>query len=79
MGLIRGEFPAHYPFRCERPVPASAILNSEQSAMQLEFHQLDRRWEHLRVREPHRQRRLMPVVLKAAASPPNFRAFQGWR
>ena len=25
--------------------------------MQLEFHQLDRRWEHLRVREPHRQRR----------------------
>ena len=21
--------------------------------MQLEFHQLDRRWEHLRVREPH--------------------------
>ena len=27
--------------------------------MQLEFHQLDRRWEHLRVRQPHRQRRLM--------------------
>ncbi len=27
--------------------------------MQLEFHQLDRRWEHLRVREPHRQRRLL--------------------
>ena len=26
--------------------------------MQLEFHQLDRPWEHLRVREPHRQRRL---------------------
>src|ERR1017187_630075 len=24
--------------------------------MQLEFHQLDRRWEHLRVRRPHRQR-----------------------
>ena len=28
--------------------------------MQLEFHQLDRRWEHLRGREPHRQRRLLP-------------------
>ena len=27
--------------------------------MHLEFHQLDRRWEHLRVREPHRQRRLL--------------------
>ena len=27
--------------------------------MQLEFHQLDRRWEHLRVRKPHRQRRLL--------------------
>ena len=26
--------------------------------MQLEFHRPDRRWEHLRVREPHRQRRL---------------------
>ena len=27
--------------------------------MQLEFHQLDRRWEHLRVRQPHLQRRLL--------------------
>lgn len=27
--------------------------------MQLEFHQLDRRWEHLRVRHPSRQRRLL--------------------
>jgi len=27
--------------------------------MQLEFHQLDRRWEHLRVRHPARQRRLL--------------------
>jgi len=27
--------------------------------MQLEFHQLDRRWEHLRAHEPHRQRRLL--------------------
>ena len=45
--------------------------------MQLEFHQLDRRWEHLRVREPHRQRRLLasladsgqqtPIVVVAAA------------
>src|SRR5881628_3065742 len=44
--------------------------------MQLEFHQLDRRWEHLRVRHPGRQRRLlasladsgqqMPIVVVAA-------------
>src|ERR1700690_1503275 len=44
--------------------------------MQLEFHQLDRRWEHLRVRQPSRQRRLLvsladsgqqtPIVVVAA-------------
>ena len=44
--------------------------------MQLEFHQLDLRWEHLRVREPHRQRQLpaspaesgqqMPIVVVVA-------------
>ena len=44
--------------------------------MKLEFHQLDRRWEHLRVRHPARQRRLLasladsgqqtPVVVVAA-------------
>src|ERR1700726_1436408 len=44
--------------------------------MQVEFHQLDRHWEHLRVRNPARQRRLlaslaesgqqMPVVVVAA-------------
>src|SRR5580698_6592293 len=45
--------------------------------MQLEFHQLDRRWEHLRVHHPSRQRRLLasladsgqqtPIVVVAAA------------
>jgi ParB/RepB/Spo0J family partition protein len=44
--------------------------------MQLEFHQLERRWEHLRVRHPARQRRLLasladngqqtPIVVVAA-------------
>src|SRR5271165_4205872 len=47
--------------------------------MQLEFHQLDRRWEHLRVRHPVRQRRLLaslaesgqqsPIVVVAAEGP----------
>lgn len=50
-------------------------------SMQLEFHQLDRRWEHLRVRHPARQRRLLaslveagqqtPIVVVAAESQPD--------
>jgi len=48
--------------------------------MQLEFHQLDRRWEHLRVHDPVRQRRLLaslaetgqqtPIVVVAAETQP---------
>src|ERR1022692_34637 len=78
--LIPQDFSAHFPRRRKRPVPIPAILNPEQRTMQLEFHQLDRRWEHLRVREPHRQRRLLasladsgqqtPIVVVAAAGQP---------
>jgi ParB family transcriptional regulator, chromosome partitioning protein len=49
--------------------------------MQLEFHQLDLRWEHLRVRHPGRQRRLLaslaesgqqvPIVVVAANGQPD--------
>ena len=38
--------------------------------MQLEFHQLDRRWEHLRVREPHRQRHLLASLADAGQQTP---------
>ena len=48
--------------------------------MQLEIHQLDRGWEHLRVRRPERQRRLLaslaatgkqaPIVVVAMAGEP---------
>lgn len=38
--------------------------------MQLEFHQLDRRWEHLRVREPHRQRRLLASLADGGQQSP---------
>ena len=38
--------------------------------MQLEFHQLDRRWEHLRVREPHRQRRLLASLADSGQQTP---------
>jgi hypothetical protein len=33
--------------------------------MQLEFHQLDRRLEHLRVRDPTRQRRLLTSLAES--------------
>jgi ParB family chromosome partitioning protein len=38
--------------------------------MQLEFHQLDRRWEHLRVRPPGRQRRLLASLAEAGQQMP---------
>jgi ParB/RepB/Spo0J family partition protein len=38
--------------------------------MQLEFHQLDRRWERLRVREPHRQRRLLASLAESGQQTP---------
>src|ERR1017187_5453117 len=38
--------------------------------MQLEFHQLDRRWEHLRVRHPHRQRHLMASLAGSGQQTP---------
>jgi ParB family chromosome partitioning protein len=38
--------------------------------MQLEFHQLERRWEHLRVREPHRQRQLMASLAEGGQQTP---------
>jgi ParB family chromosome partitioning protein len=38
--------------------------------MQLEFHQLDRRWEHLRVRHPARQRRLLASLVETGQQTP---------
>jgi ParB/RepB/Spo0J family partition protein len=38
--------------------------------MQLEFHQLDQRWEHLRVRHPARQRRLLASLAEAGQQTP---------
>jgi ParB family chromosome partitioning protein len=58
--------------------------------MQLEFHQLDRRWEHLRVLRPPRQRRLLaslaesgqqtPIVVVAAEGQPDrFVVIDGYK
>ncbi len=38
--------------------------------MQLEFHQLDRRWEHLRVRHSARQRRLLASLAESGQQTP---------
>jgi len=38
--------------------------------MQLEFHQLDRRWEHLRVHHPARQRRLLASLAESGQQTP---------
>jgi len=38
--------------------------------MQLEFHQLERRWEHLRVRDPRRQRRLLASLADSGQQAP---------
>jgi len=38
--------------------------------MQLEFHQLDRRWEYLRVRQPQRQRRLLASLAESGQQTP---------
>jgi ParB family chromosome partitioning protein len=38
--------------------------------MQLEFHQLDRRWDHLRVRHPARQRRLLASLAESGQQTP---------
>jgi ParB/RepB/Spo0J family partition protein len=38
--------------------------------MRLEFHQLDRRWEHLRVRHPARQRRLLASLAASGQQMP---------
>src|SRR5437763_16517365 len=59
--------------------------------MQLEFHQLDRRHEHLRVRNPQRQQQLLaslaaasgqqtPIVVVAVAEQPDrYRVIDGYQ
>jgi ParB family chromosome partitioning protein len=48
----------------------SRILGLSRQTMHLEFHQLDLRWEHLRVREPHRQRHLLASLAESGQQTP---------
>jgi len=55
--------------------------------MRLEFHQLERRFEHLRVRRPERHRRLLaslaasgqqtPIIVVAAGQPDKYLLIDG--
>jgi len=49
---------------------ASEVGSTFSLSMQLEFHQLDRRWEHLRVRHPTRQRRLLASLAESGQQVP---------
>jgi ParB family chromosome partitioning protein len=49
---------------------AGEIHRTVSLSMQLEFHQLDRRWEHLRVRHPARQRRLLASLAESGQQTP---------
>ena len=49
--------------------PAGLALHSA-CLMQLEFHQLDRRWEHLRAQHPARQRRLLASLAEVGQQTP---------
>jgi len=49
---------------------AGAAHRTFSLSMQLEFHQLDRRWEHLRVRHPARQRRLLASLAESGQQVP---------
>ena len=62
------EFQATTPLRRKRPVPSRRILNPVPQA--LEFHQLDLRLEHLRVRHPARHRRLIGSLAETGQQTP---------
>jgi len=63
MHLIPGQMETHFPASGaigDASWARLALAVGRESVMRLEFHQLDRRWEHLRVRRAERQRRLLP-------------------
>src|ERR1019366_5285924 len=70
ISLIPRDFRADFRFCPKRPVPASSILKPGRRSRQLEYHQLDRRWEHLRVRHPARQRRLLASLAEVGQQTP---------
>jgi ParB family transcriptional regulator, chromosome partitioning protein len=68
--LIWRGFGVHFRRCRKRPVRTSLILSSEPKPRQVEFHQLERRWEHLRVRDPRQQRRLLASLAESGQQTP---------
>jgi hypothetical protein len=70
--LTPREFQTHFPLLPKKT--SSSLLHTDRgygtAAMKLEFHQLDRRWEHLRVHHPQRQRRLLASLAESGQQTP---------
>ena len=62
---IPQRFSAHFPHFNTRTGPTSSATR---------FHQLDRRWEQLRVREPYRQRHLLAPLAENGQQTPSGRS-----
>lgn len=71
ISLIRQGFPAHFPLPRRNPRCRLWHRPAEGSpGMKLEFHQLDRRHEQLRVRNAQRQRQLLASLATAGQQTP---------
>src|SRR5580700_6052347 len=67
----------------------SGAVEGRLRVMRLEFHQLERRLEHLRVRRPERQRRLLaslaasgqqtPIIVVPAEQPDRYLVIDGYQ
>ncbi len=91
MVLIPGHIRSHYPIWPRNPrcnlVQIGVVEGTRD--MRLEFHQLERRLEHLRVRRPERQRRLLaslaasgqqtPIVVVAAEQADRYLVIDGYQ
>jgi ParB family chromosome partitioning protein len=91
MWFIRRGLAAHFPLPPGKTSVGlrHTVIATREQAMELEFHQLDRRFEHLRVRDPGRQRRLLaslgesgqqtPIVVVAAEQPDRYLVIDGYK
>src|SRR5271166_1577543 len=91
MVLIPKQIRRHYPMSPRNPrcnlVQIGVVEGTR--GMRLEFHQLERRLEHLRVRRPDQQRRLLaslaasgqqtPIVVVAAEQPDRYLVIDGYQ
>jgi ParB/RepB/Spo0J family partition protein len=72
MLLIQKWIRVHYSLYSRNPRRNWEQINDAgtEKVMRVEFHQLDRRWEHLRVHRPERQRRLLASLAASGQQTP---------